>query len=821
MNIQTEVVNNERNDSIFQEEGDFIIKKMPKYRYEIRIIHDIPQKKKMERIPDKISSQERFTIKSQSKKSKINIVKKNINNINENYNNHRSKSPKIETNRFNPNEQNFQNENISYKKVYNIKSINNNYDKYKKPNDYEINNYEKYENNYNKYENSCNKYDNNYDRYRNNYDKYDNNYDKNVKYNNNYVNYKYDNNYNKNYNNYNNYDKDDNNYDKNDNFYENNLNYQNQKNLNAYNNHCNNNYDCDYFIDIYPNRPCICNNEIDRTLNNFYRTHKILNNNNYCNCRCRCGCLFKKRLCMNIYNENLDNNYYNFCSPPRIRYFREQNQNENPVNNLYYNEYNKSPYNYKKPKNDYYTGYKRVNKNYDTYFNYNNDINNKLNNTKKKIPKDYSDNYNNNLYKEISDFENDKKYNLKQFEKNNNMNIKENTYIKMNRNSYRNFNDNINNIDSNKINSNRSERVKNKILNKNYSSFITHNRYNYKRISGRNSANNFNNTINSFRRKTGNIMINKSSEKTETIKVIPIGENISPKLIRKSVHKPIKEKIKNKDGSTTNVMKQTTILTSIESRPIKSNNSPKNGTLVKEYVTKIYTTLTKDEIQDNDDTNNNINDIIENNDNINEKNQKNKQILNQMNNNDKNENNELNEDNNFKNKNLNIIQETNNILNMNKENNYIHINDQNEGNNNENYEITNNDDALRHNNKISSLNYSNIYSNNNDPSEQYNTNIIDEIIKYIKYLYNRYTNLTFSDGTKEESLSTYFLKLNDEDKKEVLNILNDNNIENKKIYNKLISILEENDANENKNNLNGEVINDEENVKELKNDQYN
>ena len=119
MNIQTEVVNNERNDSIFQEEGDFIIKKMPKYRYEIRIIHDIPQKKKMERIPDKISSQERFTIKSQSKKSKINIVKKNINNINENYNNHRSKSPKIGTNRFNPNEQNFQNENISYKKVYN------------------------------------------------------------------------------------------------------------------------------------------------------------------------------------------------------------------------------------------------------------------------------------------------------------------------------------------------------------------------------------------------------------------------------------------------------------------------------------------------------------------------------------------------------------------------------------------------------------------------------------------------------------------------------------------------------------------------------
>ena len=844
MNIHTEVENNEINDSNFQEEGDYIIKKMPKYKYEIKIIHDNPKIEKKERTPDKISSPVRFTIKSDSKTSRINIEKKNISNNNENYNEdlQRSKSPRIETNKFNQKETNIHKEN-------NNKSKYNNYEKYIKNDNYEINNYDKFKNN------NDNKYNNNYDNYdkcnNNNYD----NFDKNNKYENNYGRYKYDNNYDKNENDYNNnYNKNDNNYNKYDNYdnnYENNLNYQNyhtynnykNQNFNVRKNHYNDNSDCDYLIDIFPKRQYICNNEIDTTLNK-YKTQKLLNYN-YCNCRCRCGCIFKKRRNMNIYNENLEksyNNYYNFFSPPRIRYFKSPYQDEKTKKNLFYNEYNQSPNNYQDPKNDYYTDYKNNFKNkYDTYFNYNTDINNEINNSKKIISNDYNnfdplfkqdneneiylsprgsrDKFNNNQYREISDFKKRKKYDLKKFNVNSNSNNKIKEKIKINNN----INDNINNSVSNKINSNNylnsTEVIRNKALNKNNSSFIINKRYNYKKINGRNLTNNLDSTFNSFGRKNGNIMINKSSEKIQTIKVVPPGEKISPLLVKKSVQKPVKEKILNKDGSTTNVMKQTTVITSIESRPIKdnNNNNPKNGTLVKEYVTKIYTTLTKDGIEDNNDDTNNINDINDINNNINEKNQEINKLLTQMNNNDSNEIN----NNNFKNSNSKIIKKTNNILNMNKEKNNIYINNQNEENNYNNYEINNDEnDKLIHNNKISSINNNRLYSNITNPNDQNNNNRINELINYIKYLYYKNESQTFADVTKEETLSNFFLNLNDEDKDVVLNILNDNNIENKNIYNKLICILEENDLINNNNNYQNEFISNEDNTKEFQNTQF-
>ena len=148
----------------------------------------------------------------------------------------------------------------------------------------------------------------------------------------------------------------------------------------------------------------------------------------------------------------------------------------------------------------------------------------------------------------------------------------------------------------------------------NDNSFINTKKYNRKNYLSpyssktQNFSNNFNNTIKSNRRKSNNIMINKSSEKYEKIKVIPIGQKINPLIIKKSVEKPIKEKIINEDGTTkkpikekiinedgttTNVIKQTSVITSIESKPIVyNNNNSKNENLVKECITKIYTALT-------------------------------------------------------------------------------------------------------------------------------------------------------------------------------------------------------------------------------------
>ena len=292
-------------------------------------------------------------------------------------------------------------------------------------------------------------------------------------------------------------------------------------------------------------------------------------------------------------------------------------------------------------------------------------------------------------------------------------------------------------------------------------------------------------------------MINKSSEKYEKIKIIPIGQKINPLIIKKSVEKPIKEKIINEDGTTTNVIRQTSVITSIESKPIVYNNSnSKDENLVKESITKIYTTLTKNineneidnRIKENEKINNNVN---EDNNVIN---------LNKVEKDKNKEEIDFNIDN-FK-------KESNNTNCNNKENN-----NNNSNNNNEIFISFKPNDYLKHKNNNSSFNYSSIYSNNiYDPDEHLNINRINDIVKYIKYLYYRFTNLTSYEGAKEESLSNYFLKLNYDEKIGVLKNLKDGNLENKKIYNKLISILDENYV---------ELINDQEDEKLHKNKQGN
>ena len=78
---------------------------------------------------------------------------------------------------------------------------------------------------------------------------------------------------------------------------------------------------------------------------------------------------------------------------------------------------------------------------------------------------------------------------------------------------------------------------------------------------------------------------------------------LEPLIIKKTISKPFKDIIKNRDGSISNVLRQSSVITSIENIPIKNKQ---NKNLVKQKTTKIYTTLTKningdefDNIKDN------------------------------------------------------------------------------------------------------------------------------------------------------------------------------------------------------------------------------
>ena len=131
-------MNNEQcDDSIFQKEGEYIMNKKPKYKYDIKIIHDYRNKKEKAKEPGKIVSSNRFTILNDPKNTlkKITLQKKYKNHSNEIFNQlHRSNSPRMGTIRFYPQELCLQDDNIantSYTKLYNNKGIYyQNYDNY-------------------------------------------------------------------------------------------------------------------------------------------------------------------------------------------------------------------------------------------------------------------------------------------------------------------------------------------------------------------------------------------------------------------------------------------------------------------------------------------------------------------------------------------------------------------------------------------------------------------------------------------------------------------------------------------------------------------
>ena len=773
--------NEERNDSNFQKEGEYVINKMPKYKYDIKIIHDSPYIVQKERPPDKVVYSERFTLyKEPNSKLKKIILKKNYNNHNnEAYNQlHKSRSPRMGTIRFYPQELNGQNENIlntSYKKINKAKGIyNKNY--------YYINNDEKINKNYEDFENR--EYIDNMDFDKNNnYNNMDDCCDKkriykknnNIRYRNINNNYNYNGDYCTN--NYDNYDSYDNNYS--------------------------------YVVDIFPRKPCICQREIGRIVGNYYIPENRINNNLcYCNCNCRYGCRYCPRCGHEIYDRNnmtiINDNfgrrnneydYFNCVSPPRVmkikypktidrtmrkvQYPKYYNKKANNMNNL---NNNKMP--------DYYfidkDKFNNQNNNmlYDTY-----DINNDS-----RIGKDI---YDNNNYIEIS--------NTKKKQRSKEILTKK---IRIPQKVERSPQKNINNTSFTS-----ADNIKDKNLvykNSPYISGRKKDRINYNSMPKKEAkAQNAKYIYNSAERKSTNIMICKSSEKREKIKAVPLGQKIYPLIVKKSIQKPQKDKIIHKDGTTTNVIKQTSVITSIESRPLQTKSKILNNqTYIKENITKIYTTLTKDEIDDNINDNNN-NDVNDNN-----KEKVNNLLKEDDFNND-------NEDYDIK-KNLNLSEDNLKMGNLNINNctksksndinNDINDDDIKEKSNlyTENNEI-NNDDLMKNKNSNninnnSSFNYSGLYSNLYETSENNNPSKVNEHIKHLKYLYNRCAYLSSNEGAKEESLANCFLKYSDEEKKEILNNLKKGQLEDKKMYSKLMSIWKENTILEVENNFGDEFV---------------
>ena len=736
-------MNNEQcDDSNFQKEGDYIMNKMPKYKYNIKIIHDYRHKKEKSKEPDKIVSSERFSILNEPKNTlkKITLQKNYKNHNNEDFNQlHKSNSPRMGTIRFYPQELCFQDDNIvntSYKKLYKNKGIYyQNYDNYRTNNN-EI---------YNDYRN---------DEY---YDNIDFHYDNN-NYNN--MDYYYENEIvHQNYNN--------------DNFRNNNYHNYYNKNLD-YNNSYENENDS-YIIDIFPKRPCICQREIGKIINDYYFSDNRIYKNNIisCNRKCRCGLNICDRNNMTVINDNINRknniyNYYNYCSPPRSMRNNYPKTIDKTMKKLQYPKYQNKHSNYIVRSPNYKTPY--------YYFVKGNKLNDKQNNKLYNINNDTNmdnNNYNNNSYIDISNKSKLKKEILTKKIKISSKNdktpkkeIRNNSFIS------------IDNIRDKNLMVKNSPYVKRKKIDK-----INYNNISKYESKDLNLCNNLNSTYISIRKRSNNIMISKSSEKKEKIKVFPLGKKIYPLIVKKSVEKPKKEKIINKDGTTTNVIKQTSVITSIESKPIQAKKyNLKNQTYVKENITKIYTTLTKDDIDVNANSNhinksNNIG-IVKDKENLKDANEDN-----------------LNKSNYNKNK----INDKNKNIDM----NYKDIKDDYNEIDNDFLMITKNINNFNNNSPFSNTS---LNSNTYEQSDFNNSSKINKHINYIKYLYNRCNNSNSIDGNKEESLSSYFLKFNDEEKKEILNAFKDGKVEDKKIYNKLMKILKESIISEVKNNFGDDAM---------------
>ena len=692
--------NNLLNDSNFQDEGEYIINQKPKYKYEIKIIHDTKKEKskKKSKTPEKIFASSKFSIIDKPQKDSIKQNANNIYNKNDNYNNYNNNT---------------------------------------------------YDNNYN----------NTYDNYNNTYDNYNNTYD----------NYNHYDNFN-NFNNYNFYDSKSSKNKKDIKHYSKEPIPQTASQINIFSKTSDNfynrgNYYKKYkyeFIDdedIDKNKQCICQKEFNKIIQKYFAQGKIIKNNNY--------------------NKNYNN--YNNYSINTNKNRREQNYisrnyiKGNSNHNSNRKRYFKTPLKIQKSIEKSFQPYKEEKDPYNikkTNINIKNDANNiyiKNSNSKRNINNSGINLYNKNIYT---------KYISKNLNTNNYLYIKNKNKKSPEKKIQKQINYSFISIDDSK----------NKSLNSYDTNNITNKDINNIKPKNINENNKNNNSSISKDNKNNQLMIYKSSERRENIKSIPKGQKFEPLVIKKSVQKPIIEKIKKEDGSIINVMKQLIVVTSIETKPINNKSKNQDENLVKECITNIYTTLTKN--IDEDDNKN----LIKNKslDDINKNINKKKDIFIKRKIMDKN--------NLQQNENLDINQ---NEINFNNNIN----NNQNKQFNIDISEISN--DLLKNKTNNSSINYSSLISYEQiEPNN--NVIRINEEIKFIKYLYYRCTNLNSINKAKLQSLSNYFLKLSDEEKIAILTNLNDGEQENKKIYNKLINILKEKRLNDENsiNNKSGNNIGD-------------
>ena len=198
--------------------------------------------------------------------------------------------------------------------------------------------------------------------------------------------------------------------------------------------------------------------------------------------------------------------------------------------------------------------------------------------------------YNNNIYIESSSSNrnhNNIIYNKNLYNKNINRNLNLNHYL---------YNKNKKNKTPEKIPSNHSfvtiddSKNKNSLLYSSINSRKDNSLIKSKKLGSINYNEDSNLSKNNKR-----LMIYKSSERKQNIKTLPPGQVIKPLVVKKTVQKPVIEKITKEDGTIQNVMRQTTIVTSIETKPITNlkKKESNDSNLVKECITNIYTTLTK------------------------------------------------------------------------------------------------------------------------------------------------------------------------------------------------------------------------------------
>lgn len=514
-------------------------------------------------------------------------------------------------------------------------------------------------------------------------------------------------------------------------------------------------------------KQCICHQEFNKMIQEYFGRFKRIKNNN-----------------LNINNYEYPNEYANEYITERNNIFISNDNNIRQKRDYYRNDYNNTRLRYKISFNHPLKIQKSVDKIFQpkkrdiTPNNY-------------KMPK-YIDN-NNHIYFESS---------ISTKNRNNISNIS-NKRISQNSNLNENFMKNRKErITPEKVNNNNNfksnysfisiDDSKNKSTSQYNSTFISKKENIPVMIESKtnNSINNLKNSPSRSLRFGSNneLMIHNSSERKEQIRKLAKGQEIKPLIIKKKVKKPIIERIKKEDGTTINAIKQTSIVTSIETKPIidLQKLNYRNDNLVKECVTNIYTTLTK-KVDNNDNESDNNGRKLNKHKSTDNINGKNNDVF-------------------IKRKIMGKIMKQKNL----KKENEIKKEQIDYGKNKFNIDISEiSNDLLVNKNNNSSINYSSLYSNIYDQIESNNALRINDEIKYIKYLYYRSANLNSSNKEKSQSLSNYFLKLNDEEKISIITNLNDGNIENKKIYNKLINILKEKRlAEENsKNNNNSRDIN--------------